>query len=169
MLITAAVSGVAPMEWVGRSEATTQRHELDLSLCKLAAAVFELDSPGSVEHELYRNASTTWRPGCALLADSVATALGRQKQASVLLPVLAATHDKLGGKLLRTLVAAGVLGGAGVGSLGYLLSRNARQSSAENAETLEKARTYRQLARDIREDMAMTERETKPTKSRYHV
>lgn len=134
-----------------------QKRQFETDLCKFAADVFDTVDPGSMEASLFRRASQTWSPGCPKLAEHVSVALYRTKQATTLLPVLAATHDKLGGKLLRTLVAAGVLGGAGVGSLGFLLSRNARQSSAENEGTLEKARVYRQLANDIREDMRMND------------
>lgn len=169
--MAAAAMGVSPLGLIASDAAANCAHdrtELDKGLLKLAAAVFEEVEPGSREALLFRRAADRWSPGCALLAEHVS--VGISKTATALLPVLAATHDKLGGKLLRTLVAAGVLGGAGAGSLGFLLSRNARQSSAENEELLAKTRTYRQLANDIKEDMSMNAALTsKPKPRRYDV
>jgi hypothetical protein len=66
-------------------------------------------------------------------------------------------HNSLSGNTLKALIATGALGGAGVGSLAFLLSRNAAQTSAENAEILEKVRAFKQLRRDIEEDMSEDE------------
>jgi hypothetical protein len=124
-------------------------------LCKIAVAAFEAaGEPHSAPAELFRNLSQAdeWFESYNRFTDSVRRALG--KQASTLLPAVAALHDKAGGGILKTLTAGGALGGAALGSLAFLLSRNAQQSSAENAALLEKVKAYKKLKRDIEEDMA---------------
>lgn len=141
------------------------------ALCKVAAAAYAVDGDTTSSRAiLFQNLAEAdeWSAGYDRFTDSVKRAAAKQ---AMVLPLLAATHDKLGGKMLRTLVAAGVLGGAGVGSLGFLLSRNARQSSAENEEILEKVRAYKQLKRDIEEDMTANAvmSESNPARQRYNV
>lgn len=121
-------------------------------LCKIAAAAFEADdaahTPAGI---LFKNLSETenWNPGYNRFTDCVKRAMAK----SALLPAAIAANELSGNSLLKTLVATGVIGGAGIGSLGFLLSRNAKQTSSENAALLEKVRAYRQLKRDIEEDM----------------
>jgi hypothetical protein len=122
------------------------------ALCKIAADAFEADGgertpPGILFARL--SSTADWSPGFDRFADCVKRAMAKQ----ALLPIVAAAHDKLGGGVLKTLVALGALGGAGAGSLAFLLNRNAVQSSAENAALLEKVRAYKQLRREIEEDM----------------
>lgn len=121
-------------------------------LCKIAADAFEADGAAHTpEGILFRNLSQAaeWDPGYNRFADCVKRAMSKE----ALLPVVAAAHDKLGGGVLKTLIALGALGGAGAGSLAFLLNRNATQSSAENAALLEKVRAYKQLRQEIEEDM----------------
>lgn len=56
--------------------------------------------------------------------------------------------------LAKILLGLGTITGVGAGSLGFLLSRDARESSAENNAITEKTRAYKQLRRDIEEDLA---------------
>ena len=111
-----------------------------------------------------------WEPAYNRFTDCVRRALA--KQAAPLIPAAIATHDKLGGNMLKTLTAGGALGGAALGSLAFLLSRNAQQSSAENQALLEKIRAYKQLRRDIEEDMAargVMDEEVAEEEKRYDV
>ncbi len=126
-------------------------------LCKIARVAFEtagdFHSPPAL---LFARLAQTedWDAAYNRFTDPVLRALGRTKEATVLLPAVAALHDKAGGGVMKTLTAGGALGGAALGSLAFLLSRNAQQSSAENAILLEKVKAYKQLKRDIEEDMA---------------
>lgn len=129
-------------------------------LCKIAYVAFETaGEPNRAEAVLFRNLSQAeeWYPTYNRFTDSVLRALAKQdmsKEAAPLLPVVAAIHDKAGGGGMKTLAAGGALGGAALGSIAFLLSRNANQSSAENAILLEKVKAYNKLKRDIQEDMA---------------
>lgn len=143
-------------------------------LCKLAAELFEqagdANSPACI---LFRRLEKVaeWNPAYNRFTDHVRRALAMRKEAMTLLPAAAALHDSTGGGMLKTLTAGGALGGAALGSLAFLLSRNAEQSSAENAALMEKIRAYRQLKRDIEEDMSssVAAPAAKPTSSRYDV
>ena len=123
-------------------------------LCKIAAAAYQVDGamsePAAI---LFRNLSTTptWDPGYNRFTDCVKRALSKS---AAMLGLAGGVHNSLGGNTLKALIATGALGGAGVGSLAFLLSRNAAQTSAENAEILERVRAFKQLRRDIEEDMA---------------
>ena len=123
-------------------------------LCKIASAAFrscgDMTSAPSILFYNLANAEE-WSPGYSRFSDSVRRALGKQAN---ILPAAAVLHDKMGGGVLKTLTAGGALGGAALGSLAFILSRNARQSSAENEALLEKVRAYKKLKRDIEEDMA---------------
>lgn len=127
-------------------------------MCKLAAMAFEMDGAEKSAHAiLFRNLSEApeWYPEFDQFTDCVASAIA--KQASPLVPAAAmAANDKVGG-LLAKLLALGTLGGIGAGGLGFLMARDSRQTSAENAAILEKVRAYRQLRRDLEEDMASKE------------
>ena len=142
-------------------------------LCKIARAAFEADGDTtSAESILFDRLSRVeaWDPAFNRFTAPVLRSLS--KQATVLLPAVAALHDKAGGGVMKTLTAGGALGGAALGSLAFLLSRNAQQSSAENAALLEKVKAYKRLKRDITEDMAQNEvmeaNKPKP-RSRYDV
>ena len=157
------------------AEAVPFRREL----CKIAYAAFETaGEPHCAEAILFSNLSKAaeWHPTFNRFTDAVLRALAKQeitKGAAVLLPAVAAIHDKAGGGMLKTLAAGGALGGAALGSLAFLLSRNAQQSSAENAILLEKVKAYKQLKRDIQEDMEhnelMATNKSTSSKSRYDV
>lgn len=124
-------------------------------LCKIASAAFESEGDyTSAPAILYRNLSQEkeWHPQYQQFTDPVLKSLS--KSAAMLLPGVAALHDKAGGGILKTLTAGGALGGAALGSIAFLLSRNAQQSSAESAQLLEKVKTYKKLKRDIEEDIA---------------
>ena len=87
-----------------------------------------------------------------------------------MLPAAALLHDNIGGNIFKTLAAGGALTGTALGSLAFLLSRNAEQSSAENAILMEKVKAYRKLKNDIEEDMANeVQPAPKATRSRYNV
>lgn len=125
-------------------------------LCKIAAAAFALDGAAtSAPAILFRNlaAQETWHDSYNRFTDCVKRAMAK----SAMLPLVAATHDKMGGGVLKTLIALGALGGAGAGSLAFMLNRNANQTSADNAALLEKVRAYKQLRREIEEDMSANE------------
>lgn len=140
----------------------------DRQVCKIAAAAFEVDGLAhSVHGILFEKLATAeeWSHGYKPFVDSVKRALAKCARAedaeadevfqkAALLPAAMMLHDQLGGNVLKTLVAAGAIGGAGVGSLGFLLSRNARQSSADNASVMEKIKTYKLLRKEIEEDMS---------------
>ena len=139
-------------------------------LCKIAAAAFDADGASNTAPAiLFRRLATVpeWSSGYNQFTDCVKRAMAKQ----ALLPVVAGLHDKLGGGVVKTLMATGALGGAGLGSLAFLLSRNARQSSSESAELLEKVKAFKQLRRDIDEDMKANEvlAQAQPAKKeRYH-
>ena len=132
--------------------------EVKRDLCKLAAMAFASDGLEKSAHAiLFTSLSKApeWFPQFDVYTDCVISALG--KQASALLPGAAvAANDKIGG-LLAKLMALGTLGGIGVGGAGFLMARDSRQTSAENAALLEKVRAYRQLRRDLEEDMSAKE------------
>lgn len=148
-------------------------------LCKIAYSLFdEMGDSHSPVAILFRNLekTATWHSSYDRFTDCVARALARQedlqKEAMTLLPAVAALHDKAGGGIMKTLSGFGALGGAALGSLAFLLSRNAEQSSAENAILMEKIRAYRKLKNDIEEDMAgelPRSQRSKPATPRYDV
>jgi len=124
-------------------------------LCKIASAAFDAEGDfTSAPAILYRNLSKAdvWHKEYNQFTDPIVRSLG--KSAAALLPGVAALHDKAGGGILKTLTAGGALSGAAIGSLAFLLSRNAQQTSAESAQLLEKVKTYKRLKRDIEEDLA---------------
>jgi hypothetical protein len=145
----------------GLADALTSSIPYREELFKIAAAAFEGSGrPGEfLFTELSKNASA---PGAELFADVVLRALGSVEKKAF--PIVAAAHDKLGGSVLRTLVSAGILGGAGAGSLAFLLNRNATQGSADNAQLLEKIRTFNELKQEIEEDQRMKEMEQRNKK-----
>lgn len=139
-------------------------------ICKIAAAAFEASGDkGNPKAILFSRLAgeDEWHAAYDRFTDPVLRALGKQ---AGILPAFAMASDKLGAGTVKNLVAGGVLGGGALGSLAFLLSRNAQQSSAENAMLMEKIRAYKELKRDIEEDMddsgAMEE---EPTKRRYDV
>jgi hypothetical protein len=147
-------------------------------LCKLAADLFEgfgdAHSPVCI---LFRNLekTATWHASYRRFTDSVRRALANQDElrkeaGAALLPAAALLHDNIGGNIFKTLTAGGALTGTALGSLAFLLSRNAEQSSAENAILMEKVKAYRKLKNDIEEDMANeVQPAPKATRSRYNV
>lgn len=141
-------------------------------LCKIAAAAFEADGAStSAPAILFQNLAKVekWYPEFNRFTDCVKRAMAKQ---AMFLPAAIATDSSIGGPT-RSLLALGALGGLGVGSLGFLLSRHASQSSAENAALLEKVKAFKQLRQDIEEDMAakrVTEDEdAKKAKTRFDV
>lgn len=150
-------SGLNRMLGVEKVMSSSEAAPFNRQLCKIAAAAFEVDganhTPAAI---LFNNLSEAeeWHPGYDRFSDCVKRAMAKQ----ALLPAVMAANELGGNGLLKTLVATGVIGGAGIGSLGFLLSRHANQTSAENAGLLEKVRAYRQLKRDIEEDMQSDER-----------
>jgi hypothetical protein len=128
---------------------------LKRNMCKLAALAFEVDGAEKSAHAiLFRNLADApkWYPEFNRFTDCVTRALA--KQATTLVPAAAvAANDKLGG-LAAKLLALGTIGGIGAGGLGFLMARDSRQTSAENAALIEKIRAYRQLRRDLEEDMS---------------
>lgn len=128
-------------------------------LCKIAVAAFETaGEPRSAHANLFRNLASTdvWYPAYNKFTDSVCRALS--KQAAAFKPAVGAAtllHDKLGGGMAKTLLAASALTGGSLGALAFLLNRNANQSSTESQELLEKIRAYKSLKRDIEEDVSM--------------
>jgi hypothetical protein len=141
-------------------------------LCKIAAAAFESDNAGhTVGGQLFQKLATAdkWYPEFNKFTDSVKCALAKSAAA---LPAFLASKDAIGGPT-QSLLALGALGGLGVGSLGFLLSRHASQSSAENAALLEKIKAFKQLRQDIEEDMhaksVLEAQEAKKPRTRYDV
>lgn len=128
-------------------------------LCKIAVELFEAagdtTSPGVI---LFRNLEkAAWHSSFSRFTDRVRQALvymEQEKKASALVPAVAGLHDKLGGGILKTLAAGGALGGVTLGSLAFLMARNAAQTSTETAGIMEKIRTYKKLKKEIEEDMA---------------
>jgi hypothetical protein len=126
-------------------------------LCKIAAAAYQVDDAATTPAAiLFRNLADAreWDAGYNRFSDCVKRAMSKS---AMLMGVAGGLHSSLGGNSLKALIATGALSGAGVGSLAFLLSRNAAQTSAENAEILEKVRAFKQLRRDIDEDMAEDE------------
>ncbi len=149
-------------------------------VCKIAAAAYEADGlEGCMQWQLFTKlaSSLTWTDAYNRFTMPVLSAIGRfaEREAELIknanaiaaLPIVA---DKVGlPSALKFLLGIGAIGGVGAGSLGFLLSRDARESSAENNMLTEKARVYKQLRRDIEEDLASSGAlEEKPsTKKRY--
>jgi hypothetical protein len=124
-------------------------------LCKIAAAAFEADGAGGTAPAiLFRKLATAgvWHSEFSRFTDCVVRAMS--KQAAQILPIIAGLHDKGGGGVVKNTIGLGMLGGTSLGSLAFLMARNSRQMSASNAELLEKVRAYKELRRDIEEDMA---------------
>lgn len=134
---------------------TPEAHAFNQELCKIAAAAFaEAGESHSVEGILFHNLANvdTWDSGYNRFSDSVKRSLSKS---SSFLPAagagaVAAASD---GGIIKTTLGLGALGGGVLGSLAFILSRNARQTSSENAELLQKIKAYKELSRDIREDM----------------
>lgn len=182
--IAASRHGISRDEWLQKSaraavmqspEAIPFRREL----CKIAYAAFCADGSGHLpEAILFNNLSKAaeWYASYDRFSDVVLRALAKgetEKRAAMLLPAVAALHDKAGGGVMKTLAAGGALGGVALGSLAFLLSRNAQQSSAQNAILLEKVKAYKKLKRDILEDMEqqdlMQRKTTRRSPDRYDV
>lgn len=148
-------SAIRVMEGYTEVMDSPEAEHLKRNMCKLAALAFEVDGAEKSAHAiLFRNLASApkWYAEFNQFTDCVTRALA--KQASTLVPAAAvAANDKLGG-LAAKLLALGTIGGIGAGGLGFLMSRDARQTSAENAAIIEKIRAYRQLRRDLEEDMA---------------
>lgn len=141
-------------------------------LCKIAAHAFAVceESHKPVAVLFSRLANTEdWHDSYNGFTDCVLRSLS--KQAGALLGGAMALHDKTGGGVMKTLAATGALGGAALGSIAFMLARNAEQSSAENNMLLEKVRAYKQLKRDIQEDMGEEYPELREaqTQERYDV
>jgi hypothetical protein len=163
MMIGAAEREVSPslvtaMSARDRVMSSKEAVPFNRELCKIAATAFELDGdPAHPAGILFSNLAKTdvWHSSYNEFSDMVKKAMAKNDyfSKSAMFPMAIAAHSGIGNNLLRTLTAAGVIGGAGVGALGYIMSRNARQSSAESRQLLEKIRAYKQLRRDIEEDM----------------
>lgn len=143
----------------------------DRQIFKIAATAYEVDGASKTTLGLLFEklaSDARWSLGYKPFADCVKRAMAKCDalvtfqanaqaeqafQKSALLPAVAVLHDQLGGGMLRAGLGLGALAGAGLGSLGFLLSRNARQSSADNAAVMEKIRTYKLLRKEIEEDM----------------
>lgn len=149
-------------------------------VCKIAAAAYEADGlAGSVPGQLFQKlaGADKWCAAYNRFTAPVISAIGRfaareielQKQAAAAaaLPFVA-SHAGVPG-VIKLLLGLGAIGGVGAGSLGFLLSRDARQSSAENNAITEKTRAYKQLRRDIEEDLAVSGalEEERPAAKRY--
>jgi hypothetical protein len=173
--LAAALSGCSAPEYHALRGYQNARDRGDLepvsrALCKFAAEVFSeqgaaLTVPGLLYSRL-ADESLPWSHGYEPFAETVSRALTKvanddygddayelSKFASILPAAVLTAHDSLGGNVLKTLLAAGALGGIGAGSLSFILNRNADQTSAENASLLEKAITYKKLRREIEEDL----------------
>jgi hypothetical protein len=138
-------------------------------LCKIAAAIYAETGGGkTVAGKLFEklaSADTPWCPQFSRFTDPVLTAIGRwsvdestderEKSASAaaLLPIVASDRSGVPAAL-KLLVGLGAIGGAGAGSVAFMLGRSARQSSAESQQLLEKARAYKKLRREVDEDLA---------------
>lgn len=135
--------------------------EFHRQVAKIAAAAYEAcgeaRTPEGILFEKLAH-EQHWHPGYYRITDCVLRALGRvEKSAGLagLLPgVLANTGVDTGIGIGR-----GVMGGsAAVGGLGgalaFLLMRDARQTSVQNQDLLEKTRAYRRVRKEIGEDMS---------------
>lgn len=134
-------------------------------VCKIAAAAYEADGlSNSVPFHLFTKlaAVKSWHPEFNRFTMPVLSAFKRfadreldlRKSANAVaaLPFVA---ERAGvPNVVKLLLGLGAIGGIGGGSLGFLLSRDARESSAENNALTEKTRAYKQLRRDIEEDLA---------------
>lgn len=134
-------------------------------VCKIAAAAYEADDMGnSVQFHLFTKLAAVrqWHAELNRFTLPVLSALHRfadrevavRKSAGAVaaLPFVA---NKIGAPdTVKLLLALGAIPGIGMGSLGFLLSRDSRESSAENNAITEKTRAYKQLRRDIEEDLS---------------
>lgn len=149
-------------------------------VCKIAAAAYEVDGlAGSVPGQLFQKLASTdkWCAAYNKFTTPVISAIGRfaareielQKSAAAMAALPFAANQVGIPSVVKLLLGLGAIGGVGAGSLGFLLSRDARQSSAENAALSEKTRAYKQLRRDIEEDLAVSGalEEERPTSKRY--
>jgi hypothetical protein len=140
---------------------TAEAAPFNRQMCKIAYAAYSADGdPSAPAAILFRNLASAveWHSGFDIFSDCVKRSLAKQ---AMLLPAISGaisgTRSSVATDTLRTLVATGALGGATIGSLAFLLGRNASQTSAENAAILEKVRAFKQLRRDIDEDLAADE------------
>jgi hypothetical protein len=149
-------------------------------LAKIAAAAYAHDGmEGSMQFRLFTKLASeeTWFQEFNRFTTPVLTALNKLTEREAGMNKSAATAAAAGGVLagaqqlppvLKLLLSVGAIGGIGAGSLGFLLSRDARESSAENNAITEKTRAYKQLRRDIEEDLAATGAlDDKKEKERY--
>lgn len=138
-------------------------------ICKIASAIFiETGGGNTVAGKLFEklaSADTPWCPEFSRFTDPVLTAIGRwsadegiaerekSATAAAMLPIIASERSGVP-SALKMLVGLGAIGGAGAGSVAFMLGRSARQSSAESQQLLEKARAYKKLRREVEEDLA---------------
>lgn len=150
MLAAMAMDKSAGAEAIGYDEAMREDGApVQRMFAKFAAQLFEETHP---LHHLYAGLSkcANWCDAYDQFTEPVWRAVGLGKDAAA---VALAAHDKVGGGIMKALVSAGVIGGAGLGTLGFMLNRDARQYSAESKALLEQIRAYKQIRRDIEEDM----------------
>lgn len=84
------------------------------------------------------------------LANAAATC-SMEKSAGVFNDIISGVGSVLNGsqEALYKLALIGALGGAGIGALGWNLSRHMREEDADTAAKIEQAKHYRQIARDL--------------------
>lgn len=124
-------------------------------LCKIAVdmgrASGDFSSPTMLLFQRLEK-SAVWHSSYSRFTDKVREALAYLRK-EAMASIIPATIAMQGEGAVKTLTAGGLLGGAALGSLAFMLSRNATQSSAENAALMEKIKAYKKLRRDIEEDM----------------
>lgn len=148
-------------------------------VCKIAATAYAEDGmENSMQCHLFTKLASlqTWHSELDRFTLPVLSAFQRfaereiaMRKSAAAMAALPYAADKVGVPgFVKLLLGLGTIGGVGAGSLGFLLSRDARESSAENSAITEKTRAYKQLRRDIEEDLAASGAlEEVPKKSRY--
>lgn len=133
------------------------------ALVKIATHIYDsLGDTTSVGANLYQrlDQAPQWHASFDAFVDPVRYAVSSAvrlhddhvvKEANLLLPI-AAAQGKLG-ETSKLLLGAGASGGILGGALAHMLVRNARQTSANNAGLEAKILLYKQLRRDIEEDL----------------
>jgi len=137
-------------EAVMRSE---EGNPFNQELAKIASAAFDTaEDYSSPQAMLFKNLAKApeWSTGYNRFTDCVKRAFSKQ---AGLLPAALFAHDSIGGGIGKNVMAGSVLGGMTAGSLAFLLAREMKQTSSENAQMMEKIKAFKKLKNDIVEDM----------------
>lgn len=132
-------------------------------LCKIASAILDgAGESGEQVHNLYSMLADkpTWHNSFNTFTDAVEQALSKEARLTTFdksASPLAGIAASLGGSgAIPALAIAAAAAGAGTGAVSHWLSKDTKQTSADNEAIKNKIRAYKRMTRDIKEDLALS-------------